>query len=118
MYYIKKTLEVSGSHSLSLPYSSKCTNMHGHNWIITIYCRSSELNPEGMVIDFSEVKRLVRSRLDHKNLNEVFDFNPTAENIARWIVETVPQCYRADVQESRDNTAVFIKDGERDPFTV
>ena len=37
----KKTLEVSGSHSLSLPYSSKCTNMHGHNWILTSLSFSS-----------------------------------------------------------------------------
>jgi 6-pyruvoyltetrahydropterin/6-carboxytetrahydropterin synthase len=43
-------------------------------------------------------------------LNEILDFNPTAENLARWIVETVPNCYRADVWESRDNKASYIAD--------
>ena len=53
MYYIAKRLEVAGSHHLELPYPSKCSRIHGHNWIITIYCRAEELNAEGMVVDFN-----------------------------------------------------------------
>ena len=44
MYYVSKQLEISASHSLSLPYESKCTRRHGHNWIITVYCRARQLN--------------------------------------------------------------------------
>ena len=47
---------------------------------------------------------------DHANLNEVVPFNPTAENIARWICENVPNCYRVDVQESEGNTASYVID--------
>ncbi len=92
--------------------------MHGHNWIMTIYCKSKELNQDGMIVDFSHVKDLVSNKLDHQNLNDVLDFNPTAENIAKWVVERVPHCYRADVQESNDNVAIFIKDEMEgtDPF--
>lgn len=112
MYYIKKTMEVSGSHRLDLPYSSKCTGMHGHNWTVTVYCKSKELNSEGMILDYSKIKELIHDFLDHKYLNDLLDFNPTAENIAKWIVDTVPFCYRADVIESRDNEATYIKDEE------
>lgn len=108
MYYITKTLEISAAHKLSLNYESKCSNFHGHNWIITIYCKAEKLNENGMVIDFSDVKEFITSTLDHKCLNDVFPFNPTAENIARWIVDNVTLCYRADVQESRDNIATYI----------
>lgn len=110
MYYIKKTIEISACHRLSLSYESKCSRLHGHNWIVTIYCKAKELNQDGMVCDFSHVKQLIQERLDHRNLNEVFDFNPTAENIARWVVETVPHCYRADVQESENNIATYTID--------
>lgn len=110
MYYIKKTIEIAACHRLSLSYPSKCTQLHGHNWLITIYCKAETHNPNGMVIDFTHVKEMIKQRLDHANLNEVFTFNPTAENIARWVVDSIDTCYRADVQESENNIASYEED--------
>ena len=110
MYTVINRMEISAAHSLSLSYPSKCENLHGHNWIITVYCRSEDLNPDGMVVDFSHIKRIVKDQLDHRNLNEVLPFNPTAENIARWICDQLPTCYKVEVQESEGNTAIYEKD--------
>ncbi|MCM1518515.1 MAG: 6-carboxytetrahydropterin synthase [Pseudoflavonifractor sp.] len=110
MYYVTKRLEISGSHSLHLDYESKCTRMHGHNWIITIHCRARQLDNNGMVADFSKIKELIAGKLDHANLNDILPFNPTAENIARWIADMIPSCYRVEVQESEGNMAAYEKD--------
>ena len=107
MYYIKKTFEISASHHLYLSYRSKCEQLHGHNWVVTIHCRARELNQDGMVVDFTHIKHLIADRLDHANLNEILPFNPTAENIARWICEQIPQAYRVDVVESQNNEASY-----------
>jgi len=45
-----------------------------------------------MIADFGEIKRIVAeeilAQVDHRTLNDTLD-NPTAENIARWIWETL-----------------------------
>lgn len=73
-------------------------------------CRSKEVDENGMVVDFSLIKRMIKDRVDHRMLNDVLDFNPTAENIARWVVDSVPNCYRAEVEESNGNWAAYEKD--------
>ena len=98
MYFVRKTFEFSAAHRLDLDYESRCTQLHGHNWVVTVECASEQLDRNGMVVDFTHIKRRVI---------DVLDFNPTAENIARWIVETVPHCRRAEVRESEGNTAAY-----------
>lgn len=110
MYTVIKRLEVSAAHSLNLSYRSKCETLHGHNWVITVYCRAAQLNADGMVVDFSHIKQVVKEQLDHKNLNEVLPFNTTAENLARWICEQTPSCFKVEVQESESNTAIYEED--------
>ena len=107
MYYVVKRLEISAAHSLMLSYESKCEDLHGHNWIVKIYCKSESLNEDGMVTDFTLIKKKISAALDHKNLNEVLPFNPTAENIARWICDNVENAYRVEVWESEMNMAAY-----------
>ena len=90
IYCISKKMEVAGCHQLTLPYESPCTRLHGHNWTITVFLASEELNENGMVEDFKHVKNKIHGYLDHQNINELLPFNPTSENVAKWIVEQFP----------------------------
>ena len=110
MYYVEERIEVAMAHRLCLTYESKCSHLHGHNAIVTVYCKSETLNENGMVVDFSTVKDIVKGLLDHQYVNDKVDFNPTAENLARWICEQVPNCYKVTFQESRDNIATYEKE--------
>lgn len=110
MYYVEKRLEISAAHRLSLDYESKCTSIHGHNWIVTIYCKAKELNANGMVTDFTDIKQKIQGQLDHKYFNDVLPFNPTAENMAHWICQQIDHCYKVSVQESEGNTATYEED--------
>ena len=94
MYYVSKRMEIAACHKLNLSYESKCANLHGHNLIVTVYCKAKEPNKDGMVMDFKHIKQKIHGYIDHGNLNELLPFNPTAENIAKWIVAQFPECYK------------------------
>lgn len=134
MFIVTKRMEIAGSHFLALPYESKCRNLHGHNWIIEVEVSSEKLDPNGMVIDFTHIKKMIHDKLDHQNLSKVHcpscaalvkdspfpeHFNPTAENIAKWIADELDKVLSEDddfgafvsmitIQESEGNTACYI----------
>lgn len=109
MYYISKKMQIAASHHLATALPSKCSRTHGHNYEIEVFCKSSELNSDGMVVDFSTIKKEVFDCLDHRDLNEVLPFNPTSENLARWICERIPNCYKVIVCETSSSTAIYEK---------
>lgn len=64
-----------------------------------------------MVMDFTHIKKKIHDRLDHGNLNEILPFNPTAENIAKWIADELGErCYKVTVQETEGNIAIYERD--------
>lgn len=76
-------------------YKGKCENLHGHNYRIRITIAGDELDGAGLLVDFTDLKRVLRAvieRLDHQYLNDVEPFttvNPSAENMARYFYEEV-----------------------------
>lgn len=80
---IGKEFTFDSAHHL-LNYDGACANVHGHTYHLHIMLLGKV--KDGFVIDFKLLKEIVQeyviSKLDHKDLNEVMDFNPTAENIA------------------------------------
>ena len=121
MYELKVVSRFAAAHQLKM-VAEKCENLHGHNWRVELYIAGEELNSAGVLMDFGEIKihlNKIIDSLDHKYLNELNlfdDGNPSSENIARYIAETmqakisVPgvSVSRVGVWESDDSCATYI----------
>jgi 6-pyruvoyltetrahydropterin/6-carboxytetrahydropterin synthase len=111
MFTVSREINFCYGHRL-LNYPGKCRHLHGHNGRVVIAFKAADLDPQGMVLDFSEIKRVVShwidEHLDHRMiLNRtdpvvpvlqemgepmyLIDVNPTAENIAKLIFEVAFQ---------------------------
>lgn len=94
MFTAKVYSTFAAAHRLR-EYQGDCENLHGHNYRVEVAVRAEELDRLGLVMDFREIKRLLKGMmdgLDHTYLNELPAFaeiNPSAENIARHIYETL-----------------------------
>ena len=90
MYEVMVESSFSAAHQLR-EYNGKCENLHGHNWKVQLWIQGATLQPNGILLDFYELKNILDSvikQLDHSNLNELSlfkDKNPTAENLARHL---------------------------------
>lgn len=93
-YEVYVETSFSSAHRLKI-YKGKCERLHGHNWKVAVIVSSQHLNHQGMVIDFTKLKKMLEkivSHLDHKCLNYLKFFRknqPTAENIARYIYQNL-----------------------------
>lgn len=71
-------------------YRGKCENVHGHNYRVEVKVAGEQLDSTGLLVDFVELKRVMRTvvdYLDHQFMNDLHPFdkiNPSAENIAKF----------------------------------
>ena len=92
MLSVTKIVEFEAAHCLP-NHKGKCKNHHGHSYKaeIEVGNKNNQLNEEGMIIDFGDLKeiinRIVDEQLDHTYLNDFFTVPPTAEHMVMWIVE-------------------------------
>lgn len=108
MFTITKDFHFSASHQLvGLPDWHPCSRLHGHNYIVQVVLAAETLNREGFVVDLNQlkpVKDLIDEQLDHRHLNEVLDFQTSAENIAhyfyQWVKTRCPQVVAVRVSET------------------
>ena len=107
MFTISRQFTFCYAHRLQ-EHTGKCAHLHGHNGIVKIELRNKQLNHNGMVADFIDVKNSIgewiEKKLDHRTILKESDplaellqehgepvltlpVEPTAENLAKMIYE-------------------------------
>ena len=124
MFEVMIERNFSSAHQLR-GYKGKCENLHGHNYKIEIFARGRELDHIGLLVDFGDLKTAadeIVGYLDHRNINELPPFdaelNPSAENLARYILERVAarvgdervQVYKVRCYETPTSVATYQVD--------
>lgn len=115
MFKINKEFHFSASHVLNgLHQEHPCSRLHGHNYIVNFFFQSKETNEVGFVIDYRElepIKEFIDDQLDHRHLNDLLPFNPTAENIAKFLFNKFkslfPKLYKVEVSETPKTNACY-----------
>jgi 6-pyruvoyltetrahydropterin/6-carboxytetrahydropterin synthase len=129
MFTIRKQFKFEAAHVLDSSFSKCCQQIHGHSYRVELFFRSKDLNADGMVMDFGEVKEKIAhiiGQFDHamivgpKNSSVVHGqrlqlcVNPTAENMARDFFDTIkkliPQLCKVRVHETDTGYAEYERD--------
>ena len=92
MFEVSVEETFSAGHALR-GYRGKCENVHGHNYRVRVTLEGPQLDGIGLLVDFTELKRVIREimgRLDHQFINDLEPFksvNPSAENLAKYFYD-------------------------------
>jgi len=123
MYLIERSFDIAMGHRLS-KHEGNCKHFHGHNYKILVGVRAKHLDDNGMVLDFSELDKIVKTflkkfdhclvvNLDDEVCNEMSEtllqhgmkvvalpYEPTAENFAseiyRYVASKLPPSVEMD----------------------
>ena len=113
-----KDFTFEAAHQLTKVASGhQCGRLHGHSYKLRIHCKG-KLNPNlDWVVDYADIAlaaRKIVNKLDHSNLNDSFDFETTAENLAYWIGEEIskelPSVYAVELFETPTTSVIYELD--------
>lgn len=80
----------SGHFLTGVPEGHKCGRPHGHNYVLIVELAGDTVDERGFVRDYFElkpIKQFVDEFWDHRMLNDVVDFDPTVENLTKFLYQ-------------------------------
>ena len=113
---ISKVFICESAHRLPyVPEGHKCGRLHGHSFRIEVWVTGEIEDETGWVMDFADLGQVfqpIYQQLDHHYLNEIEGlFNPTSENLSRWIWNnlrpSLPQLSKVIVNETCTSACMY-----------
>ena len=144
---VMRQVKFCAGHRL-LGHEGKCANLHGHNYVVEFHVTGSEIDELGRVVDFQVINQLFKGWIDENwdhgfliwrkdenalqalrqvEPNRIYElpYNPTAENMARYLIQQVAprlmatikgydlQCTKVVVWETENSSAEVSVDNSR-----
>ncbi len=129
---IMRRIKFCAGHRLHR-HGGKCEFFHGHNYVADFFVSGDETDDVGRVIDFADLKQRFKGWLDEhwdhgfllSSADEngisaiqqvkpckyyVLPYNPTAENMARYLLEEVCPQLLADTQVTATKVVIWETD--------
>lgn len=107
MYELSVNRDFAAAHAITI--AGKREETHGHNWHVTVVVAGDQLDHDGLLCDFHLIENIVHrviERFHNHDLNRTPPFdrvNPTAENVAQHIAESVQKELPGNVRLARVN---------------
>lgn len=123
MIQCTRKIEFDAGHRI-IGHQNKCQFLHGHRYILEVTASSKETNSMGMVVDFGQIKLIVKKWIDdnwdhnlilHQNDQEM------GERIAQW---TGQKIYYIQQNPTAENLVLHLKYDilpklfSNNPFTI
>lgn len=69
-YELNKEFHFAAAHYIPAEAAGRCSRVHGHTYYCNVTVGGDRLDECGFLVNFSEIKKLVQDRFDHRLLNE------------------------------------------------
>ncbi len=108
MIEVTVKIEFDTAHRV-IGHQNKCKYLHGHRFVLYISAISKELNELGMVVDFGELKQIMKNWINHN-----FDHNVILFDKDKKLGESISECtgqsiYYLETNPTAENIALHLK---------
>ena len=107
---VTKIFTFDSAHRLD-DYVGKCANLHGHTYKLEVTVKG-RTDARGIVVDFGDIKSIVGEQIlakyDHRFLNDLMEFNTTAENMVVHFFEIIDN-YLQKIQDGNPARLVRVR---------
>ena len=109
---VTKRFHFEMAHTL-YEYDGLCRNIHGHSYNLEVTISGEPRNEpghpkDGMVLDFGELKNVVKTQIINRFDHALMVSNQVAENQQELLRQTTERFINVDFQPTSENIAAYI----------
>ena len=113
MYTLKTASGFDSAHFLK-GYNGKCSNIHGHRWVVEVVVSSEKLISEGekrgMIIDFGDLKKALRAITDSFDHALIYEKGSLRENTVEALKDEGFRLIETELRPTAENFAKMFYD--------